>query len=132
MEGEFIIVALISTLGGLAGLMMINHNWFKRQEAKFSYDLKRARLNQKGKTIQKTKESSIGGDLISKALPAILEHLAPDQIEDLADRFLSGGDGETSGLGTILDNIPPELIQSFLSGLKNKTKTSEKLEEKFL
>ena len=49
MEGELIFVTIISTIGGLFGVWLINQNWYKRQEFKYKYMLKRQKLTQKGK-----------------------------------------------------------------------------------
>lgn len=120
MDGEFIIVALISTMGGLFGLYLVNQNWFKRQEIKYRYQMKRAKLSQKMKVPVKEEKSTM--ETIGGILP-LLKGLDGDQIGALADRFLGGGEElpiEPEGLLGLLDNIPPELIQSFLKGLAKK------------
>ena len=124
MEGELIIVALISTMGGLFGLYLVNQNWFKRQEIKYRYQMKRAKLSQKMKVPVKEETGIL--DQASQWLP-ILKNLDSDQLGGLIDTFTGGGGGgatplddESSGLMDILDKVPPEVIDSFLKGLSKK------------
>lgn len=117
MEGELIIVTLISSTFGLIGLMLINRNWFLRQKIKYDYQLKRAKMTKRLSTPVVQEKS--GFDTVKDLLP-LFKGLDSDQIGALADRFLGGGEElpiESGGLNSILDNIPPELIQSFLKGL---------------
>jgi len=121
LDGELIIVALISTLGGLGGLWIINQNWFKRQEVKYRYQMRRAKLSQKYKTPVKEEKSTLGviGDLAP-----LLRNLDSDQIGALADRFL-GGDIDTGAEGNALDGLlsfaqdNPEIVNGFLKGLNS-------------
>jgi len=131
MEGEFIIVSLITSCFGLLGLWMVNQNWYKRQKMKYNYQVKRAKLSQKLKVPVKEDKGIL--DQATQWLP-LLRGLDGDQIGELADRFLGGGGEEISqasgGLEGILDNIPPEMINSFLKGLskKDETKAVEQVE----
>lgn len=120
MEGELIIVSLISSTFGLIGIMLLNHNWFARQKMKYNYQIKRAKLSKKHNTPVKEEKSPV--ENISQWLP-LLKNLDGDQIGALADRFLGGGEEieeASAGLEGILDKIPPELIDSFIKGISKK------------
>ena len=119
MEGELIIVTLISSTFGLIGIMLLNRNWFARQKMKYNYQIKRAKLSKRYNTPVKEEKSPV--ENISQWLP-LLKNLDGDQIGALADRFLGGGEEieEAPGLEGILDKIPPGAIDSFLKGLSKK------------
>ena len=129
IEGEIIIVALISTLGGLAGIQMLNHNWFKRQDIKYRYQLKRAKIGKKYNMPVKQEQSTLSqiGDLIP-----IIKNLDPDQIGGLIDMISGEGIPESGGVEGLLDKIPPEVIDGFLKGLaKKENRKDEKAFQEF-
>ena len=43
-EYAFVLVAVISGVFGLIGLQMLQQNWYKREDLKYKFDVKRARL----------------------------------------------------------------------------------------
>jgi len=131
MEGEIIIVALISTFGMIISIMLWNHNWFKRLDAKYKYQLKRTKLSQKLKAP--IKEEKSGFDTFRDILP-LLKNLDSEQLGALADKFLEGDLEPTSGGGIgdlIIDYAEshPEAVKSFLEGLsggkKEKSESGE-------
>lgn len=109
-EYELLMISVISTIGGLFGLWIINQNWFKRQEVKYKYRLKTAKLNKKfPKEIQGTpapggeltqliktyapqllkgSEDEEEGNVVGDVLGGILERLPDGTLEKLADRYL--------------------------------------------
>jgi len=117
MEGEFIIIALISTIGGLAGLMMINHNWFKRMDVKYKYRLRTAKLNKRYKTNAPSKEeNNIVTSLIKKYGPQLLEEYMGE----------GGEEEEESDLTTtLIKKFGPALVDKYLSGGKEKPNKEE-------
>ena len=119
MEGELIIVSIITTIGMLLGMWILNQNWFKRQEVKYRYQLKRAKLSKKISVPVKEEPTTIG--TLGQLLP-LLKNLDGDQISALADRFLGEGDAsgiEGDALGGLLQFAEknPSLVKSFLDGL---------------
>jgi len=120
MEGELIIVTIISSTFGLIGILLLNHNWFKRQKVKYDYQLKRAKLSKKMKVPVKEEKTTM--DTLTSLAP-LLKNLDADQIGGLIDVFTGGGGApieESTGLESILENIPPDMIKSFLKGLSTK------------
>jgi len=107
MEGEYIIITIISTLGGLCGLMLINHNWFKRQEIKYKYDIKRYRLKKNFNNLSSsTTFSSVPStepSLKSSAIGALLKNIPAEQLEGLIEKFLP--DAAESGEGSPLEQL---------------------------
>ena len=107
---------------------MLNQNWLRRQEVKYQYQIKRAKLTNKykkeGKASLTPKEE--GGALSSfKSLLPVLSKLDGDQVSDLADKFLGTGEvGEGSGMTDLVLDFAehnPEMVSAFLKGI-GKTK----------
>lgn len=138
MEGELIFVAIIMQVGTLITILLWSNlslsKYFKKENFKTALSNTRAvnKINldklrkemglQKSKTIQPVEQEqpSVLGTLGN--LAPLLKHLDSDQIGSLIETFTGGGQPEPAagGLNSILDNIPPELIESFLKGLSNK------------
>lgn len=121
---------MISTIGGLFGVWLINQNWYKRQEFKYKYLLKRQRLSAKGKIAphQIPEEKSALGTLSS--LIPLLKNLDADQLGALVEKFTGEGpepEGESSIdmlMGFAEKN--PEIVQGLIEGLtKGKTDQTE-------
>jgi len=129
MEGELIIVSIISGVMFIIGTQMLMRNWITRQKIKYGYQLKRAKMSKKLKEPVKdepTLTNSLG------QLAPILKNLDGDQINDLIDRFVGDDfDREPIGGGGITDGLlqyaqeHPEIVQNILGGL-NKNESKEK------
>lgn len=128
MNTELIIVAIISGGFTLAGISLLNHNWFKREDAKYKYYLKRQKQGQKLKNNPipppgnppQTPLTGVGNIL------NLVKNLDSDQIEMLKDVVLGGGEpqSELGELGGLLEN---PVIQNAIKGfLEAKTKDGEK------
>ena len=124
MEGELIVVTIISTLGMIFSIMIWNHNWFKRLDAKYKYQLKRAKMQKKMKVDIPEERSRL--DSLASLAP-LLTKLDPEVISELAQTFMGEPEGGGSyGIKDILDVVPPELIKGFLEGVQTpKPKTPE-------
>lgn len=135
LEGELIYLGIISTFGMLLAVELMNHNWFKREKWKLHRKTidgeiklrlrkmeKELNLSPSKNIVSKEAESSV--DLAKKWLP-LLKSLDADSIDVLKDVVLGGGNlpEEAGGLMSIIDNIPPDLIESFLKGLGGKGET---------
>jgi hypothetical protein len=141
MEGELIIVTIISSLFGLLGLQLLNHNWFKKQRFKTDSELLRAENKIRLKKLEKDllgqtapaaaqpplQSSSAANQNILMQLAPLLKNLDSDQIAGLIDRFTGGGEEgepiEDNSLGGIITRFAaenPEIVQGFLNGLKNR------------
>ena len=129
IEGEIIIVTIISTVGGLIGLLLVqrfwDHKWDKNFEfEKFKIKERSKQYNKRQKIKNPEPKNPIS--TIAKLLP-VLTNLDPDQIKALADTFMGGETGEYEEeegediISTILNNIPQETIQGFIEGLGKKT-----------
>ena len=138
MEGELIYVAIIMQVGTLITILLWSNlslsKYFKKENFKIDKSnvmaqnklqlrkLEREMGLSKSKDIVPTTETPNTLSTLTSLAP-LLAKLEPDQIMSLADRFLGGGEAPAeggSGLGGILDSIPPELIDGFLKGLANK------------
>jgi hypothetical protein len=129
MDGEIIIVSVITTIGGLLGLYMMQYNWTLRQKIKYGYQMKRAKLSKKLKEPVKdepTLTNSLG------QLAPLLKNLDSDQLGELIDRF-TGDDYDREPIeGGIADGLlqyaseHPEIVQNLLGGIKkNEPKEKE-------
>lgn len=115
---EIVIVAAISSITGIVMAWMLNHNWFIRQDARHKYLIKRYKLKQDYGLLNKqtaNKQKTGGLDLVKIAKDIGLES---DQIQNILDSLKDQSDEEEEG--SILENIPPELIDSFIQGISNK------------
>jgi hypothetical protein len=122
----------------LAGIQLMNMNWFKRENWKFNRDLKKREADLNFKKIARDlglekkpsseNTSPQSGSLADNArsLLPLLSRLAPEQIQDLASMFL-GGDSEEapptsplSGVDGLLQFAAenPKLVEGFLQGMK--------------
>lgn len=123
----FIFVAVISGIFGLIGLQLMQQNWFKREDLKYRYDVKRAKLRKKNVPVKATSTPSSPLDWIS-----IIKKLDPDMVHNFVD-VVSGGSPEYADeegaegiegmIGKALNVAKnnPELAQTFIDGL-NKGK----------
>jgi hypothetical protein len=123
MEGELIIVSVISTIAGLVGLSMIQRNWTRRQEIKYKYQIKRAKLGKKLNAPVKEELTTLG---TLGALAPLLKNLDGDQIAALADRFLGEDIPEEQSdiVGALTDFAMknPDMIKGFLEGASGAKK----------
>ena len=148
MDGELIIVTIISGLFGIFGLLLLNNNWFKKENFRVSRDLQKAEnklklkklekelgLNLKPETMAPKIPDRSNIDLLGSIAPALIEKLPPEIIADLTERFLGQyiDTGETGaapeGIAGMIGNFVnenPELIKGLLEGLKSRSETSEK------
>ena len=122
---QLIIVSIISTIGGLFGIWLINQNWFKRQEVKYKYKLRELKERGKQKLPKNAPESpSLLGN--AGTLLNLVRGLDPDQIGTLID-IVGGNETPESGGDFLTDLVQnnPELVQSFINGLTKGNKSDE-------
>ena len=127
MEGELIIVSIISSIFGLCGLMILDRNWFRREnfkiqkaniqaQNKIQIERMRKELGLHKQPSQPTQELGGVGNLLDLA-----KGLGKDQIIDLVEKFLPDNErdeeGEEGELQKILKYVPPEVIQNALKGV---------------
>lgn len=142
MDESFIVVSVITTMGGICGLLLLDRNWFRRERFKLERDTLKQENNLRFKKmardmgLHKTPPSSeqISGPQpggIASFLP-LLSKLAPEQISDIVG-VLSGkqeadeaAPDDSGGLPAGLDGLlefaskNPELVKGFLSGMGDK------------
>lgn len=135
MDEALIVVSIISSIGMLAGIQLLNHNWFKKENWKFKRDqtrkidainlkaLERKLFNQKaGISDEKTPSQ---GNLDISSILKLAKNLEPDQLQAILGGLTGGEETEGGALEGILNNLPPELIESFLKGLNKGKEESE-------
>lgn len=136
MAEAIIITSVISTFGGLFGLLLIqrfwDHKWdknFEFERFKISESNKMAKKRMRWKEAKSPAPKSLLGNIV-QFLP-ILQSLDPDQIKTLTDVFLGGESYEETGeeeggiIGQIIKAIPPETITEFLKGATAKAPEKE-------
>jgi len=145
MDDTVVILGLVTSLFGILGLELMNHNWFRRERFKADINFEKKEMDMKLKKMARelgldkkpvsTSEISIpqtGNSTIDtiKSLAPLLAKLAPEQIEGLIEQFLpsasgGGGDDEGSDYGDLLDFVRknPALVQGLLDKLVGKDGT---------
>jgi hypothetical protein len=138
MEIDFALASLVGGITGLIGLMLLDRNWYRRENFKISRDLTKSKNQLE---IQKMrKELGLGKNAIPspspssdglnlKSLLPILQTLAPEQIQDIlggitgAETAESDGEGlgGLNGIEGLIDFATknPEIVKSFLGGVKS-------------
>lgn len=140
MEGELIVVTVISSIFGLCGLLLLDRNWFRRENFKIAksntiamnkLQLEKMRKElglQKQPTAARGEAATGSGDLGN--LLGIAQSLGKDKVLDLVEKFLpedsDGSDeGEDSEIAKILKYVPPEVIQNALKGVMGSKEGEE-------
>jgi hypothetical protein len=138
----FIIVALISTFGGLAGIQLLNHNWFLRQKLKLdnTKDLKKLEFRHKkfmkklGVTVEKAPSTGgIPGISGAGSWLNLLKALDDDTILDIVDNLRGEGYalpekpvGGGGWIDTLLKVIPEDTIKGIINSAFKKQDQPEK------
>jgi len=127
MEGELIFVGFIMLIGQIILMYMWNANWFKKENFKMQKQLVMKQNNLKLKKLEK----DFGLQGATKIAPEakgwgeLLQNIDSDKIKDILS-IVQGGDEESEGgIGDLINNIPPEVIEGFLKGAKNGKKEPE-------
>lgn len=118
-----IAVSFISGIIGLIGIQLLQHNWAKREQMKFNFDLKRAKIRKKQMPIKKSSTPSSASDWIDQ-----LKKVNPDTLHELIDTFSGGGDQESGDIGDIIGTIVknnPEVVEKFLGNVGKDNKTDQ-------
>jgi len=129
MEGELIFLGFIMLIGQIILLQMWNANWFKKENFKMQRDTVKAENRIKLKKMERelglTKGKSASSEIKDEnSILDLLKGIDKDKIGDILG-MLQEGESEGGGGGAITDiinNLPPEVIEGFLSGLKNGKK----------
>lgn len=131
---EIVLVTAISSITGIVIAWMLNNNWFKRQDARHRYLIKRYKLKQDYGLLNKQKKGSTrnegggGLDLMQIAKNLGLES---DQIQNILDTIQDSQDGQEEESESI---VTPELVQGILNGLnqgKNNQNNNKDLGDGF-
>jgi len=122
-EYVFLAISVISGIFGLIGIQLLQQNWFKREDLKFKYDVKRARFRSKNIPVKKTSTPTGAMDWI-----AALKTVDPDVLHGLING-ISGAGGEAlneeeTGIEDTILNFAksnPEMVKKFLDGIQSGT-----------
>jgi len=130
MDETWIVISVITIIGTVINIQLLNHNWFKRQELKSKYKVKeirersKAKLSTRSRSISQEEENNPISSV--KGLLNLAKGLDSDQLHDLVDTFTGSSTPESSGdmIESLIQNNP-ELVQSFIDGFtkgkRNKT-----------
>jgi len=119
---EFVIlgVSIISGIFGLMGIQLLQQNWFKREDLKFKYDVKRAKLRKKNIPVKKTSSPTTASDWISllRGINPEIAHSVIDGIQQ-SDEYMDEQGNPIAGAvqGFIKQN--PDMVMNFLNGLSD-------------
>lgn len=137
IEGELIIVTLISTLGGLIGLSFVQRFWDHKWDKNFSFE--KWKLKEHSKRQKQARDFKIKHpepkNVVNKAMDLIpiLNKLDTDQLKILVDKFLPSDyeyeeDNTSNAIADLIGGVDKDLIKGFLEGISKKKKGS--VEEK--
>lgn len=138
MEIDFALASLVGGITGLIGLMLLDRNWYRRENFKVERDLTKAtnqlQIQKMRRELGLDKKSTpaisppSSGGLDLKSLLPILQALAPEQIQDIIGNLtgaetaegLEGGLGGLDGIDGLIEfaSKNPEIVKSFLGGVK--------------
>jgi len=115
---EYVILAVsvVSGIFGLMGIQLLQQNWFKREDLKFKYDVKRAKLRRKNLPVKKTSTPSSVTDWLS-----LIKGIDPDVAHNLIDGIQ--GDYTDQDGNPIADAVKgfvqsnPDMVMNFLNGI---------------
>jgi len=107
----------------LAGLWIVNQNWFKRQEVKYKYQMKKAKLKQKYKLQDQELDEKPSTIQSLGQLAPLIKKLDQDQIQGLIDTF-TGDEPEEDSISSLMP-----LAQSVLQGLNSNKKPDDDTEK---
>jgi len=138
MEGELVIVSIISGIFGIFGLLILNLMWFKKEmfRVKKAQMLAENKLRMKklerellGTGAQNTvKESQSAGGFDLGALAPLIKNMPPEQIASIVEKFLGGNEeeGEAGGIEGLLDfaRNNPEIVDGILKGIAGGSKNN--------
>jgi len=137
MEGELIIVSIISMFGMLLSLFLMQRFWDHKWEMNFDFEkwkLKHYDKRQRAARQFKIKHPE-PKTVVNKAMDLIplLNSLDTNQIKELAEKFLGNEtsvdeDNISDVIGNLISGVDPNLIKGFLSNIK-KGKSEEGSED---
>jgi len=127
MEGELIFLGFIMLIGQIILLQMWNANWFKKENFKMQRDTVKAENRIKLKKMERelglTKGKSASSEIKDEnSILDLLKGIDKDKIGDILGMLQEGESEGGSAITDIINNLPPEVIEGFLSGLKNGKK----------
>ncbi len=135
MEGELIIITIISSCFGMAGLYMVNHYWFLRQDHRLKNTKELKELEYKHKkgmrkfTVTKPNATKAGGfDLGS--LAGLLGNLDDDTKLSLIDAVTNQGYSVPTESGDMISSLIKAVPNDVLKGLAEKFLSGNKTEQK--
>ncbi|MBE3113075.1 MAG: hypothetical protein IMZ49_00450 [Actinobacteria bacterium] len=141
MEIDFALASLVGGITGLIGLMLLDRNWYRRENFKVGRDLTKSKnqleiqkmrrdlgLDKKSNPIVSPNVPPSGGIDMLRSLAPLLQSLAPEQIQDLIEgvtgmatpESVEGGIGGLDGIDGLIEFATknPEIVKSFLGGVK--------------
>ena len=135
-EYGLIAVSVISGIFGLIGLQMLQQNWYKREDLKYKFDVKRAKLRRKNVPVKATSTPTSASDwldTIKKIDPNIahdfIDAITPTSAVD-GDYEEGSGEGLQGAAGSLVNFAKnnPAMVENFLKGL-NDSKGSQQGKE---
>jgi len=119
----FLAATIVGGIFGLIGLQLMQQNWFKREDLKYKFDVKRAKLRAKKIPVKATSTPSSPLDWLQT-----IKQLDPEMVHNLVDTISGsgneieqdpGGGGIGAGLMKFAESNP-EMVQNFLAGLQKQ------------
>jgi hypothetical protein len=137
---ETLIIVFVPSVFMLITILILDRNWFKRERFKVDMNFSKKKNDLEFKKLARDlglqnvrelpapQEKTRGAGLAAAVLPELLKNMDPDTLANIATNLIgtyAGGGGEETGgggIGDILGDLianNPEIVQSFLGGLKS-------------
>jgi len=120
-------VSIISGCFSLAAISLLQHNWYKKEQAKHSYYIKRLKYQNRAKSTAPPPPAPSPSGAMDWL--QTLQNLPPDLLHAFVDQF-AGDEKEPTGEGglseTILNMVEknPDIVKDFLANYRDKGSSS--------
>jgi len=121
-------VSIIGIIGAIITTQLWQMNWFKRE----NFKIQKSNVMSQNKIKLRKLERDLGLNKDKNVQPVeqkgildLVKGMDRDKIEGILELLQNNEGSGEEGSGSILDQIPPELIQGFLQGISKKNDKNE-------
>jgi len=121
-------VSIIGIIGAIITTQLWQMNWFKRE----NFKIQKSNVMSQNKIKLRKLERDLGLNKDKNVQPVeqkgildLVKGMDRDKIEGILELLQNNEGSGEEGTGSILDQIPPELIQGFLQGISKKNDKNE-------
>ena len=124
----FITVSILGIIGAIITTQLWQMNWFKRENFKIQksnvMSQNKIKLRKLERDLGLSKDKNVQ-PVEQKGILDLVKGMDRDKIEGILELLQNNEGSGEEGSGSILDQIPPEIIQGFLQGITKKNDKNE-------